>query len=459
MPHNTIGIIGLGTMGLQLILNLRDHSIPFQGYDPSKESRKLFKQQTQCDAHTSIEQLIESLPIPRIILLLIPDQSFTESLLRQILKQLDPQDIIIDAGNSHYRRTERFQLISREEGRKFIGMGISGGSEGARHGAAIMLGGDPATIDKILPLLSHIAALSEDNERCITSVGPESAGHFVKMVHNGIEYAEMQTLAELWLYLHHLCGMSPKSTAQQFRQWQQLFPSFLLECAIKVLEAETEQSLPLIHQIADQSNEKGTGRWTVNAALEYGTPIPSIAEAVFARHISQQSRHPHPFPPQPASNTDHLIKLAHSTLIGTRISIYAQGFSLIQHASQQEGWNINLSNLARGWRAGCIIRGQLINDIATELKSLDTQSNLLSIPSLNLQISSAETNWHELLLYAIKQRIPTPVVGSALHYYHAWQSTHLGADLIQGMRDNFGSHGFVKKGESGTHHHPWQHND
>ncbi len=450
MSHNSIGVIGLGTMGLQLILNFRDHTVPFEGYDPSAERRRLFKQQAQQNAQPTIEQLIESLPTPRTLLLLIPDQSFTEDLLRKILRQLEPQDILIDAGNSHYRRTERFQQVAKEEERQFIGMGISGG-------AAIMLGGKKDTMERVLPLLSSVAATAEDGRHCITAVGPGGAGHFVKMVHNGIEYAEMQILAEIWLCLQHLCNMPPKTIAQQFRHWLQQSPSFLLECATEVLEAETADVTgnpsPLIHQIMDRLSEKGTGRWTVSAALEYGVPVPSIAEAVFARYLSQQIHQPTPFPSASTCNPDQIIEAAHATLTGARISTYAQGFSLIQQASQQEGWEINRTSLARGWRAGCIIRGQLINEIASKLESIDNQSDLFSIPSLNQQLHSTETDWHNLLQQTMGYRIPTPAISSALNYYHDWQSSHLGADLIQGMRDNFGSHGFEKIGPQGTHHH------
>ncbi|HIJ23254.1 MAG: NADP-dependent phosphogluconate dehydrogenase [Gammaproteobacteria bacterium] len=461
MPFPTIAIIGLGTMGLNLALNCKDHNIPVFGYDPDPEKQGPFKQNRAGTLFNNLEPLIEALPTPRTVLLLIPDSVFTEVYLQRLLSLLNRGDLIIDAGNAHYKRTESFQQIAASNEIHYVGMGISGGAEGARNGAAIMLGGASGVVTTLLPLLTPLAAKAEDGQPCITAVGPSGSGHFVKMIHNGIEYAEMQILAELWLYLHTVCGFTPQQVAAVFMEWNQTEHSFLLETAATVLSAQdTESNTPLIEQIADHSNQKGTGQWSVMAALEYGIPAPSIAEAVFCRQLSNcptlrdqalsiGSAHS-------AKRQEELVQFAHSAYIGAQLSAYTQGFSIIVQASQTEHWGVNLQQLANGWRNGCIIRGRLIEEVATAYAQQPASTHLLQMELFNTQIHSIHGNWKQFIEVSIQNQLATPVISTSLFYVHGWHSTQLGANLIEGMRDCFGGHGFSKKGASSPQHYNWQ---
>ncbi|MBT3196646.1 MAG: NADP-dependent phosphogluconate dehydrogenase [Gammaproteobacteria bacterium] len=466
MTLQTVAIVGLGTMGRNLSLNFRDHDIAVAGYDPSAEMRAQFTQSDAGTVYSSLSQLLSSLPAPRVVILLIPDTIFDQPYLLDILSRMAPGDILIDAGNSHYHKTAKFQRLAAEQGIAMIGMGVSGGEAGARSGAALMLGGDPEAITTVTPLLTPVAATLGSGECCLNAVGPSSSGHFVKMVHNGIEYAEMQLISEIWQLLHHAGGLAPVDVAAVFSEWNRgALSSYLLASAVAVLEAnDPVTNGPLIDQIVDRARQKGTGQWAVEAALQYGAPAPSIAEAVFARQLSSHSRLRESFneflsesPQQPPTlPIESLLHNSKAAFSSARLSIYAQGFSIIHHASLDECWNIDMAALARGWSNGCIIRGALMEEINQAYLKKPGKENLLLFNTFNQPVQQTIELWQQSIHTAMHHRLPTPVLSSALSYFDSWHSKRLGADLIQGMRDRFGAHGFSRKDMAGEYHFKWE---
>lgn len=461
MSGQDIGLVGLGTMGRNLALNFRDKGIRVFGFDHVTESRELFAAARAGLTCTSMEQLVQALPVPRVVCLLVPAGASTMEVVRNLLSLLSPGDVIVDAGNSHFRDTERLQSEALRYEIGIVGMGVSGGEAGARHGPAIMAGGESKHLLRIESLFGIVAARRSDGNSCYTSVGPGGAGHFVKTLHNGIEYADMQLIAEAAFLLRRLCGMDAKEVATVFRSWQAgPLSSYLLEAAIAVLEADDDaDGRPLIDRISDVAEQKGTGQWAVVAALELGVPAPCLSEAVFARALSgcRHERTGKIFRPPEVSfmPVDAMLPDLHDAIRAGRMVAFAQGFAVIATASHVYDWSIDLSSMANGWTSGCIIRGAILDDIVAAFKRQPQLSNLLHDAEFAQIIDENELGLRSTVVRATAQALPVPLLASALAWRDAFAVGRLWTDLVQGQRDYFGAHGFERIDHPGTYRHGW----
>jgi len=459
----TIAMLGLGVMGRNLALNFRDHGFHVLGYDPDPVARSAF-----LDAHTGhvfsdVTAMVGATTAPRFVMLMIPAGSYLDDQLAQLMPLLSAGDVIVDGGNSHFRSTELRQKQAAELGLHFAGVGVSGGGEGARRGPALMLGGTREAIALIAPILSRVAASASDGTPCLAVAGPGGAGHFVKMIHNGIEYADMQMIAEAYYLLRYAGGLTPNEVARVFSDWNQgALESYLLEISAEVLaEMDPQSGLPLVDVIADQADQKGTGLWAASAALEFGVPAPTIAEAVHARCLTalkaeRVSAAAGRDCKRPQVGRETLLPAIHDALLGGRICAYAQGFSIIAAASRKEGWATNIAALAGSWSGGCIVRARLLAEIGKVFEKSPTLANPLLNTNLSQQVFAASENWRRAVGFAIDLALPLPALCSALAYWDGYGRERLWADLIQGQRERFGSHGFARTDSPGIHHHTWQ---
>jgi 6-phosphogluconate dehydrogenase len=462
MNAQEIAILGLGTMGRNLALNFRDKGIRVHGFDPGPETRAAFAAAAAGTLHTSLAELLRAMASPRVICLLVPAGDAVTQLMDELLPLLATGDILIDAGNSHFRDTEARQAKAARMGIDFIGMGVSGGEAGARHGPAIMIGGTTNAAQRVAARFTPVAAPAAGGGRCLTVAGPGGAGHFVKMMHNGIEYADMQCIAEVVYLLRRLGGMPPADIAVTFRSWQTgELASYLTEITATVLDAvDPTDGAPLLDRITDVAGQKGTGLWSVTAALELGVPVPAIAEAVFARQLSARraertAQRLAALPATPVLPRDELLAAAHATLVAAKLSAFAQGFAVIAAASKAYGWSIDLAALAQGWTNGCIIRARLLDDIIATYRRTPDLDNLLCDAAYAQTIDRHTPGWRTLLGHAVAHALPTPVLGASLAWRDAFAAGRLWTDLIQGQRDCFGAHGFERVDQAGTHHHRW----
>ena len=462
MSNFQIGLIGLGVMGRNLALNWRDHGVEVFGYDIDIESRQRFEAERAGRVFDDISELIAVLPRPRMLCLLIPAGEPVKQRVEILFPLLAAGDIIVDAGNSHYRDTEALQARLASSGITLLGIGLSGGERGARHGPAMMAGGDLLAIQRVTPLFEPIVAHAADGSACFTVVGPGGAGHFAKMMHNGIEYADMQLIAEVVYLMRHLGGLAPAEIAEVLATWNRgELASYLLEVSIEVLAAkDVTDGEPLIDKIVDVASQKGTGQWAVTAAMELGVSVPSIAAAVFARCqsacIEERRMLVQALPCFEQVRKSKLLTLLHDAMVGGRIAAFAQGFSVIAAASQAYEWNSALGGLARGWRGGCIIRARLLEDIAD---CFDLQPNLLSLlldSRFAMRIRNTVQSWREVLSLAVKHELPVPIMSASLAWLDTFSRDRLWTDLIQGQRDCFGSHGFRRIDMLGSHHFGWK---
>jgi 6-phosphogluconate dehydrogenase len=446
-------------MGRNLALNWHDHGYEVMSFDPDPAARERYLVSGTDPVFSDLAGLIQALPVPRIICLMVPD-SKVQALALEIMPFLSSGDILVDAGNSHFELTHALQARCRPLGIHWLGVGLSGGEQGARHGPAVMAGGDAAAIAAIAPLFESIVAKAADGRPCFTAVGPAGAGHFAKMVHNGIEYADMQLIAEVAYLLRNLCGMKPGEVASVFRGWNEgELASYLLEVAADVLSAVDVDGMPLIDKIVDQASQKGTGQWLVSSAMTLGVAVPSIAAAVFARcqsaTLNARHRMCDPDPRLPLHDVDTLALWLHEALLAGRIVAFAQGLAVMKAASDQYGWNVNLAALALGWRGGCIIRCQLLEKIAIGLREYPEDSDLLAVPAIGQRLVAACSSWRSVLALAVKSGIPVPSLAAGLQWLDTFRSERLWTDLIQGQRDYFGAHGFLRCDRPGIQHHEW----
>jgi len=461
-----LGLVGLGTMGANLARNLAGHGARLALFDTDPARAAMLAAELGAgpgpgaDAAFDLPALAALLPRPRAILLLVPAGAPVDDALAALLPALAPGDAVIDGGNSFWRDTERRAATAAARGVDFLGFGVSGGAEGARHGPAIMAGGASAALARVTPLFAAVAA-RHGATPCLVACGTGGAGHFVKMVHNGIEYAVMQALAEIYVLLRDQHGLTGDAIAAHWQGWQRgTAGSFLLECALRALAAR-DIGAPLLDAIADTASQKGTGSWTAIAALECGVPTPTLAEAVFARSLSAlkservaaaaQPPRPIDTPARAVASPDDL----RDALIGAMISIHAQGFALIAAGAQAQGWSVDLTAIARAWRAGCIIRSALIERIADTLESAPHAFNLLRVPALAALAADVEPGWRRALVAATAAALPAPVLGSALAYADGYRQARSGAHLIAAQRDIFGHHGFQRLDRPGSFHADW----
>ena len=385
-----------------------------------------------------------------------------DAVIDELVPLLDEGDTIIDGGNSHYRDTQRRYDALSERGLRFLGVGVSGGEEGALHGPSIMPGGDEAAYGDVEDIFTTIAA-QVDGTPCCTFVGPGGAGHYVKMVHNGIEYADMQLIAEAYDLLRHGVGLEVSEIAEVFRTWNEgPLESFLIEISATVLAKVDEKTgAPLIDVIVDEAEQKGTGRWTAQDALELGVPLTGITEAVFARTLSAQREERVKAAgvlagPTPAGDADRaLVDDVATALYASKIVAYAQGFVQIAAASEEHEWGVDLGAMAMLWRGGCIIRARFLGRIREAYDADPHTTNLLMVDPFTGEVADAQDQWRRVVSTAVELGIPAPAFASSLAYYDGYRRERGPANLIQGLRDLFGAHTYRRLDAEGSYHTRW----
>jgi 6-phosphogluconate dehydrogenase len=459
-----IGMVGLGTMGRNFLLNIADSGIPAVGYDLDPAKRELLLTEGSgfpIEAASDLEDLVAKLASPRNIMLLVPAGPIVDKVMNQLISLLDADDLIIDGGNSHFSDTERREAAAGAYRVGFMGMGVSGGEEGARHGASIMPGGLREHYKRIEPILQTVSA-KVDGQPCVAYMGPGSAGHFVKMVHNGIEYGMMQILAETYDLMQRVMRMQYTEMGRTFAEWNGgELNSFLVEITAKVLKKiDPETGKHLVSVILDTAGQKGTGKWTSQAAMDHGIPIPTIDSAVTMRQISSLKA----LRGDLAAEYDGIRVTA--DLSRSRISIgeledavfcafvltYAQGMALLAAASEEKSYGLDLSEIARIWRGGCIIRSRLLDDIRRAYSSNPTSANLLLDPQFAEILNSRSASLRKTVVTFIENGIPANCFSSALAYFDAIRSDRLPANLIQAQRDFFGAHTYQRIDKEGVFH-------
>lgn len=464
MGVQNIGIIGMGVMGSNLALNIADHAYTVSVYNHTPRSTENF---VRDHAHANIipyydlQQFIASLEKPRKIMLMIVAGEPVDQMIARILPLTDAGDIIIDGGNSFFKDTQRRTQVCREKGVFFVGMGISGGETGARRGPAVMVGGESTAYEKIRHIYEAVAAKADDDKPCCAHVGPDGAGHFVKMVHNGIEYADMQLIAEAYLLLKEMGGYTHAELADIFHEWNTgELHSYLIGITADVL-AETEDGGSVLSMIADRAEQKGTGRWTGIEALAEGVDVSLIIAACNARVLSQvagrrRAQIVFPRPERGQVKAADFVEAVRKSLYTAKIVAYAQGFALYQKASQTYGWQLDYRRIAEIFRAGCIIQAKFLDTISTAYAEDAQVENLLFHPFFTGKIKEGEHSLRQVAALGLAAGIPVPAMAGALTYLDAYAGPCVGANLIQGLRDYFGAHTFRRTDKEGNFHHVWR---
>jgi 6-phosphogluconate dehydrogenase len=450
-----IGMIGLAVMGQNLVLNMADHGFTVAAWNRDVEVTQTFlagpAQDKPIRGHETLEDLVADLQRPRRVMLMVKAGEVVDIVLHRLLPLLDQGDVVIDGGNSHWEDTIRRTAELADKGIRFVGAGVSGGEEGARHGPSIMPGGDPQAWPLVQDVLQGIAAVAPDGRPCCDWVGPDGAGHYVKMVHNGIEYGDMQVIAEAYDLMRSM-GMSNHEMAAVFRRWDEgVLDSFLIEITAQILDfTDPATGEATIDVILDAAGQKGTGKWTAIAALDAGQPLTLVAEAVFARVVSAlvDRRHhaaevlagPHRDLPAGAIDTDDL----RDALYASKIVSYAQGFMLLADASAAHGWDLDLGRIASLWREGCIIRAAFLDDISAAYEEDPTLSNLLLADVFTQALAAAQDGWRRVVAAGVAAGVPLPAYSAALSFYDGIRSARTPANLIQAQRDYFGAHTYER---------------
>jgi 6-phosphogluconate dehydrogenase len=456
-----IAILGLGVMGRNLSLNFADKGITVFASDPFLSAIEtaratLEPQVTLC---ATPAEAVKKLSKPRRILMMMKAGEPTDKLIDEMALILEPGDILIDGGNTHFRDTEARQKRLEAKGIHLVGLGVSGGETGARNGPALMAGGNADAIAAVTPLFKSIAAKVASGESCYGAFGHGGAGHFVKMAHNGIEYAMMQSFAEIYLLLHNIGKMKPSAIGALLASWNKgETGSYLLEVTSQVLKAvDRETGKPLVDIIRDKAAHKGTGQWTVEAGLEFGVAVPTLAAAFEARVLSSRRNPDLRHKPQMIGDESQSPDLAEDTrtcLPLLMLIAYAQGLDLIAEASDANGWNTDLSQAAKTWRSGCIIRSAMLEPLAGALQG--GQANVMQTSYAGEVIARGERALRHIAIQALSHAVPVPVIAASLAYLDGLGAVSVGANLIQGQRDFFGAHSFERVDRAGTFRHDWK---
>ena len=465
-----IGVVGLAVMGSNIARNFARHDYTVAVYNRSTEKTDAFMAEYGKDGDfipsTTIKEFVASLERPRRALIMVQAGEATDAVITQLADAMDKGDIIIDGGNSLFTDTIRREADMSARGLHFVGAGISGGEEGALNGPSIMPGGPAESYESLGPLLESIAA-HVDDVPCCTHIGPNGAGHFVKMVHNGIEYADMQVIGEAYHLLRYAAHMTPAEIAEVFREWNTGdLDSYLVEITAEVLsQVDAETGKPLIDVIVDQAGQKGTGRWTVKAALDLGIPTTGIGEAVFARALSgaadQRAATEGQLPTGDIADgvsddeRPEFIEDVRRALYASKLVAYAQGFDEMKAGSEEYGWNIDPRDLATIWRDGCIIRAKFLNRIVDAYNTNPDVESLLLDPYFKNEMGDLINSWRRVVIAATQTGLPIPVFASSLSYYDSLRADRLPAALIQGQRDYFGAHTYQRVDKPGTFHTQW----
>jgi 6-phosphogluconate dehydrogenase len=462
------GITGLAVMGQNLARNMARNGIPVAVHNRTgartQELNERYGHEGPFTPAQSVEEFVAALAPPRRVLIMVKAGPPVDAVIDEIAPHLDQGDVLIDGGNSFFEDTRRRERDLRDRGLLYIGTGISGGEEGALEGPSIMPGGSPEAYEKVERVLTTIAA-KVDGTPCCTYVGPDGAGHYVKMVHNGIEYADMQLIAEAYDLLRAALGLEAPQLADVFARWNQGdLESFLIETTAKVLaQVDATTGRPLVDLILDEAEQKGTGRWTAQSALELGVPITAITEAVFARSLSSRKDErvtaskilPGPDASSAPRPGEELVDDVRDALYASKVVAYAQGFDQIATASEQYGWNIDLGAMATIWRGGCIIRARFLDRIRGAWEQDPQLRNLLLADYFRDAVARTQPAWRRVVATAVGLGVPTPAFASSLAYYDGIRRERGPANLLQGLRDFFGAHTYHRTDRPGTFHTRW----
>ena len=455
MSEADIGLVGLAVMGQNLVLNFADHGYAVAVYNRTTTKVDEFLAGAAKDKKIigtkSIEEFCQSIKRPRKIMLMVKAGSPVDDTIASLLPHLDAGDIIIDGGNSLFTDTGRRCDELEHKGIHYIGMGVSGGEEGARHGPSLMPGGHEAAWPQVSEIFQSISAKVGD-DACCEWIGSGGAGHYVKMVHNGIEYGDMQLICEAYHVLRFGLGLPVEALQEIFEDWRLgVLDSYLIEITANILAAKDEDGLPLVDKILDSAGQKGTGKWTAIAALESGIPLTLIGEAVFSRFLSSlktQREHASQVLSGPGKtripHEPEMIQYIQDALYASKIMSYAQGFMLMQQASQANDWNLNYGNIALVWRGGCIIRSRFLGNIKQAYEENPQLDNLLLNDFFKTAVEQTQSGWRSAIKFAIECGIPTPAFSSALAFYDGYRTALLPANLLQAQRDYFGAHTYER---------------
>jgi 6-phosphogluconate dehydrogenase len=468
MSTAAIGVIGLAVMGRNLALNIesRGHAVAVYNRSRAKTDELVaeFPDRKLVPAY-SLEEFVTSLEKPRRILLMVKAGEPTDDTIAAVKPLLEPGDTLIDGGNTHFTDTIRRNQDLAKSGLHFIGTGVSGGEEGALKGPSIMPGGQREAYDLVAPILTEIAAKAPDGEPCVTYIGPDGAGHFVKMVHNGIEYGDMQLIAESYAVLKQVAGLSNEDLAKVYTEWNEgELDSYLIEITSKIFgKRDEETGSYLVDVILDRAAQKGTGKWTSQNALDLGVPLPLITESVFARVLSSlktervaaskvlSGPQAKPFTGDRAA----FIEAVRRALYLSKVISYAQGFAQLRAASEEYRWNLDCGAIAKIFRAGCIIRARFLQKITDAYSKDASLANLLLDPYFKAISDNYQAALREVVTAAIAAGVPVPAFASAIAYYDAYRSESLPANLVQAQRDFFGAHTFERIDRAGNFHAQW----
>jgi 6-phosphogluconate dehydrogenase len=463
-----IGLIGLGVMGQKLALNITDHGFAVAVYNRTAARTEAFAASEEARARPIVPcatppDLVGALRPPRAIILMVPAGAATDDQIATLVPLLEPGDVIVDGGNAHFRDTIRRERALRERGLRLLGTGISGGEEGARYGPSIMAGGAPEAYARVRPIFEAIAA-KVDGAPCCAHLGPDGAGHFVKMVHNGIEYADMQLIAETYALMKDGLGLGYPEMQAAFAAWNQGdLESYLIEITADILgKRDPETGAPMVEVILDRAGQKGTGGWAVAAALQLGVPAPTIAEAVAARSLSAAkearlyaaSRLTGPAAGDTPGGALDLTALR-DALFAAKIAAYAQGFEVMAAASLEHGWGLDLGTIASIWRGGCIIRARFLDRIREAYARDAALANLMLDSYFAAALAETQERLRDSVVLAARRGIAAPALGSALAYYDGYRSARLPANLIQAQRDYFGAHTYERVDRPSSFHSDW----
>lgn len=469
MTKQQFGVVGMAVMGKNLALNIES-----RGYTVALFNRTGSKTTVVVEEHPdknfkatyTIEEFVDSIEKPRRIMLMVQAGFATDATIQELLPHLDKGDILIDGGNTFFKDTIRRNEELANSGINFIGTGVSGGEEGALKGPSIMPGGQKEAYELVAPILEKISAKAEDGEACVTYIGPNGAGHYVKMVHNGIEYGDMQLIAESYDLMKNILGLSVDEMAEIFKEWNQgELDSYLVEITADILTRKDDEGTgkPIVDVIMDAAGNKGTGKWTSQSALDLGVPLPLITESVFARFISAYKDErvkaskvlAKPENAIYQGDKEELVEKIREALYFSKIMSYAQGFAQLRVASEEYDWDLPFGEIAKIWRAGCIIRAQFLQKITDAYEKNPKIENLLLDEYFTDITKRYQQAVRDVVSIAVQSGVPVPTFASAIAYYDSYRSERLPANIIQAQRDYFGAHTYQRTDKEGTYHYSW----
>ncbi|GEQ38198.1 6-phosphogluconate dehydrogenase [Tetragenococcus halophilus] len=469
MAKQEVGVVGMAVMGKNLALNIesRGYSVALYNRTGSKTEAVVEENSDKnLKATYSVEEFVNAIEKPRRIVLMVKAGKGTDATIQSLLPHLDQGDVLIDGGNTFFENTMRRNAELADSGINFIGTGVSGGEEGALKGPSIMPGGQKEAYDLVAPILEKIAAKAEDGTPCVTYIGPNGAGHYVKMVHNGIEYGDMQLIAESYDLMKNVLGLSVDEMADIFSEWNQgELDSYLIEITADILTRKDDQGSdqPIVDMILDSAGNKGTGKWTSQSSLDLGVPLPLITESVFARYISAfkqervQASEILQKTPEYSFTGDkkELLEKIRQALYFSKIMSYAQGFAQLRAASDEYDWNLPFGEIAKIWRAGCIIRAQFLQKITDAYDKDPDIDNLLLDDYFKEIAEKYQQAVRDVIGVAVQAGVPVPTFSSAIAYFDSYRAKRLPANLIQAQRDFFGAHTYERVDKEGIFHYSW----